>query len=143
MQTNLVNDVANTLAACSPFFDFIQAGGSGSIAEEAVGVLGPGPIQIPIGSITLHPSAGLAISGSSYITVNVYKRTAGVSQVLIGTLTTFTGGTALVAFTPAALTLQSGAGSFLSPGDTITMSVVNTGAAAWPAFVIGGFVKTF
>jgi hypothetical protein len=143
MQLNSVNDIGTTLATCSPFFDFIQAGGTSAVAEEAVGVLGPGPNQIPIGSITIHPSASLAISGSAFITVNVFKRTNGGSQTLIGTLTTFTGGTALTAFVAAQMTLQAGAGSFLTPGDTITMAVTNTGSAVMPAFVIGGFVRTF
>jgi hypothetical protein len=141
MQVNNVNDVGITLATACPLFSAQIAAGTTAVAEQSVGSVGPGPQQVAIGAIILQPTGALAISGSAYITVNVYKRTAGGSQTLIGTMTTFTGGTALVAFTPVMLTLQSGAGSYLSPGDTVTIAVTNTGAASQPQFSISGFTK--
>ena len=140
---NNVSDIAYTVSEIGAFFEwpYSTSGGTSSVAETSIGVVGPGPQTIPIGAIILHPTSLLAISGSAYITVNVYKRTAGSSQTLIGTLTTFTGGTALAAFTPASLTLQTGSGSFVSPTDTITLAITDTGSATIPIFFIAGFTK--
>ena len=142
LAVNSVSDIGYTVSEIGAFFDWPQtAGGTSSIAEESIGVVGPGPQTIPIGAIILHPTSLLAISGSAYLTVNVYKRTAGSSQVLIGTTTPFPGGTAWAAFTPLSLTLQTGAGSFVSPNDTITMAITDTGSATIPVFVVAGFTK--
>lgn len=144
MQVNNPNEVGNALCEAAPFFEYPQASFTASVAETPAGIIGPGPLALAIGSIILHPLNTLALSGTAYVTINVFKRTAGGAGVLIGTTTTQTAqasSAAWTAYTPVSLTLQTGAGSFVSPNDTITMQIVVTGAPAAQTFTIGGFIK--
>ena len=153
MAVNNPSDIANTLSEVGAVFEYPapSVAADGTVAETAIGLVGPGPISLPVGSIWIHPTAAMtATDASNYATITVSKRTAGGSAVTIGQITTqptANGGSgSWVAFTPFQLTLQSGTGSYLAAGDSVTYKVTQTGsgsANATGAFYIAGYVKSY
>jgi hypothetical protein len=146
MNKTYVTSVADTVAAMSGLsaIQIPAAGTAGTgISETIIGVVplgAPGPI--PIGSVTLGPNAALTAAAANTATFNIYKRTqaAPSTAVLIATCTTSTASSGTGSWTQyesLPLTLETGAGSFVSPGDVITYSVVkNASGVATPAVVI-------
>jgi len=78
------------------------------------------------------PSTALAINGTNYVTLDVSKRDGvGGSATVVATLNTNTGGTALSAFQPAALTVTQSAAS-LAVGNVLTFKSTETGTPTSP-----------
>src|ERR1700722_5582485 len=111
-------------------------GGPGNQAETPVGVIGPGPTNIPIGAVQFTPNAALTASNTAEAVISVYKRNTpdgggGTNQTLIasiGTATTNDGGSGN--WCPYIIVPHKVvAGAFVSPGDTITVAItkVSTG----------------
>lgn len=114
-------------------------------AETAIGVVGPGPVNIAIGQVNIHPSAALTADNSNFATITVAKRTAGGGAVTIATATTKTaggGGTGnWVAWTP--LVIPASAGASLAPGDAITVTIAKSGTGVVvPQLWLAGFPAT-
>lgn len=108
----------------------------GTVAETAIGVIGPGPANIAIGTISIHPAAALTANGTNFVTVTVAKRTSGGAAVTLATLATST--TSWVAWT--AINMAVVAGAFVSPGDAITVKVVATASGVGvPQLVLVGY----
>jgi len=115
----------------------VSASQDAGTAETVIGVIGAGPTPLEIGAITFAPAAALTASDTQNGTFNVWKRTnydggAGTVQVLLGHASTFTPGLDAgtgnwLANTGVKFTLATGTGSFVSPGDTITMSITKNG----------------
>jgi hypothetical protein len=103
------------------------------ISETSIGLIGPGPYQIPISQCQFHTSAALTenpASGTSFATLSVYKRNndGGTQTLLASAATTVTndGGTGpWAAFTN--VPIPSVAGAFVSPGDSVTFVETKTG----------------
>lgn len=74
---------------------------------------------------TPDSTGAVSIDGTNYITV-----TAKQGSTSLGSFTTFTGGTALVAGTAVAFTLTGGASLVFSQGDILTIDSVKTGTGA-------------
>ena len=87
----------------------------------------PNPGEWELASLYFTPDSGgaVAIDGTNYITV-----TAKQGSTSLGSFTTYTGGTALVAGTAVAFTLTGGAGLVFSQGDILTLDSVKTGTGA-------------
>lgn len=137
---NLTNDwECAAVAAMIGCFDWplaAQIGAPGTQAEISIGVVGPGPLPISLGSIAIHPAAALTANGSNYVTITVAKRTAGGGAVTLGTLATNV--TSWVAWTPINMVLASGA--FVTPGDAITVAIAATGTGVTvPQLYLAGF----
>jgi hypothetical protein len=108
-----------------------DAGGT----ETAIGIIGAGPVNIPVGAVTFNPAAALTASDTNNAVLNVYKRNApdgggGTTQTLLASASTFTpgkdGGTgSWNPFTPVVFTLVAGA--FVAPGDCITIQIAKNG----------------
>jgi hypothetical protein len=116
--------------------------GTNPLAETPIGMLGPGPYQIAIGSVMIHPQLALTANDSNYATITVSKRTAGGAPVTIASCTTKTlggGGTGnWTAFAPVAMTVAANA--FISPNDTITITIGKTGTGVTvPPFYLAGY----
>lgn len=104
-------------------------------AETAIGTIGPGPVNIPIATVTFQPTGTLTASDTQNAIISVYKRNApdgggGTTQTLLASASTFTpgldGGTGSWSpFTLVNFTVVSGA--FVSPGDVITVAIVKNG----------------
>ena len=146
MDKTNVNDVADHVLELAAMFDYPAPGVAAdtALAETCIGVVGPGPRQIAIGTVSLHPNAALAANNAAYATISVFKRTAGGAAVLLASITTQVaapGSNSWVAFTPFNLVVVAGA--FVSPGDAITYSITQTGAGAplMPPFIIAGYPK--
>lgn len=145
---NLLNDFeVAMLAAEIGIFEYPNAAGfgAGNLSETAIGILGPGPQAVAIGTVLLHPSAAVTASNSAYTTISINKRTAGGAGVLIASVSTQLSGTGVgsgnwVAWTTVPFTVVSGA--YLSPGDVITFTAVGTGGGVTvPQFYLGGFTS--
>lgn len=80
-----------------------------------------------LAALYFTPDSGGAVSidGTNYITV-----TAKQGSTTLGSFTTFTGGTALVAGTPVAISLSGGTALVFSQGDVLTIDEVKTGTGA-------------
>lgn len=87
----------------------------------------PNPGKWELASLYFTPdSAGaVSIDGTNYITV-----TAKNGSTSLGSFTTFTGGTALVAGTAVAITLSGGSSLIFNQGDVLTIDSVKTGTGA-------------
>jgi hypothetical protein len=145
---NLLNDFeVASLAAEIGIFEYPNAAGfaAGVLAEQAIGILGPGPTAVAIGTVLLHPSAVLTASNSNYTTISINKRTAGGAGVLIASMSTQLSGTGVgsgnwVAWTTVPFTVVAGA--FISPGDVVTFTAAATGSGVTvPQFYLGGFTS--
>jgi hypothetical protein len=144
---NLLNDFeVAAVAAEIGIFEWPQSTVlTASQAELPIGVLGPGPVNVAIGSVQIHPVITSASSDTNYWEFQIYKRTNGGAGVLIAqgsssvTLNNpITGG--LVAFKAASLTVVAGA--FLTPLDTVTGVVTKVGAPTTNlAFYLAGFTS--
>lgn len=115
---------------------------SATQAEVPIGILGPGPMNVAIGSVQIHPAATFASSDANYWQFQVFKRTAGGAGVQIAQGSSsatianpFTGG--LTAWKASALTVTAGA--TLAPLDVITVVVTKVGAPANISFYLSGF----
>jgi hypothetical protein len=101
------------------------------LAETPVGLFGPGPQAIAIGSCYYHTQGALTASNSNYETLTVAKRTNGGSATTIAQATTkltANGGTGnWTAFTNVPIPLAA-AIEYVSPGDSITFTVAETGS---------------
>jgi len=113
----------------------------GTLAETSIGLIGPGPYPISIGSVQIHPSAALTANNSNYVTITVFKRPGGGAATAIASVTTqITGSGNWVAWTPVNLNVVAGA--FVSPGDSITVTIVATGTGVGvPQLYLAGFPK--
>lgn len=110
-------------------------------AETAIGLVGPGPVQIGLGAITIHPAANLTADPTNNATITVFRRPSGGAAVAIGQATTSVAGTGnWTAFTPVTVPLQNGA--TLSPNDSITVTITKGGTGVIvPQLYLAGFVK--
>lgn len=70
-------------------------------------------------------NGAVAIDGTNYLTVTVYQ-----GSTALGTFTTFTGGTALVAGTAVPITLSGGTALEFGQGDILKIDSVKTGSGA-------------
>jgi len=106
-------------------------------AETTISVVGPGPTAIPLGAAYFNPAATLTASDSLPATINVYKRNAfatdgggGSTATLIASQSTATvadgGSGSWYSYTPVALNVVAGA--YVSPGDSITVTITKVGA---------------
>lgn len=146
MNVNNQNEVGLTLAATevkSVAVAAITAGSDSAPAEMSMGALGAAT-GITIGSASYLTPGTLTANDTNYVTITVYKRTAGGAGVAIAQATTKTsasGGTGnWVAFTP--VTIQAIAGAFVSAGDAVTATIVHTaGGVAVPAGVLELFMS--
>ena len=145
---NVLNDFeVAMLAAEIGIFEWPLAAavvaGSQPIGETAIGILGPGPQQVAIGAILIHPSAAVTASDTNYFTITVNKRTAGGAAVPIAnassSLTAGSGPTGnWSAWTTVAMTVVAGA--FISPQDVVTVVTTKTGTPQTiPQLYLGGF----
>jgi hypothetical protein len=98
------------------------------LAETPVGLIGPGPQPIAIGSCYFHTQAALTANNSNYETLTVAKRTNGGGATTIASVTTqITGSGNWTAFTNVPIPLAA-AVEFVKPGDSITFTVTETGS---------------
>lgn len=101
------------------------------LAETPVGLFGPGPQSIAIGSCYYHTQGSLVASNSNYETLTVAKRTNGGSPTTIASATTklsANGGTGnWTAFSNVNIPLAA-AVEYVNPGDSITFSVTESGS---------------
>ncbi len=104
---------------------------TGGLTETPVGLFGPGPQSISIGTCYYHTQGTLTANSSNYATLTVAKRTNGSSATTIATANTklaAAGGTGnWAAFTNIPLPLAA-AIEYVSPGDSITFTVTETGS---------------
>lgn len=112
---------------------------STATAETSFGLIGPGPSAIPISTCQFHTAAAVVASNTAYATLNVFKRNSvydGAAGTLIATVST-----SLLPASDAGVTNASGswtqfsnvpipsvAGAYVSPGDSLTVSITKTGA---------------
>lgn len=85
-----------------------------------------------IAAITLTSTVAQPITATNYMTYNVRQLRAGAVVGTVATLTTNTGGTALVAETPVSLPLTPQVGQ-LKTGDVLDVQAVSTGTATLAA----------
>jgi hypothetical protein len=116
-----------------------------AMPETPAGIVGPGPVQIGLGTVLVQPGGPLASNDVNFATVQVFKRTGGGPPVLVAQATTQTiagGGTGdWTPWKPVPIPLAAAA--FVSPGDAVTVEIGKTGAGVdVPALVLAGFVRT-
>jgi hypothetical protein len=120
--------------------------GTNALAETPVGIIGPGPVAIALNQVQLHPSAALTADPSNNATITVNKRTSAAPgtavPIAIG-VTVASGANSTGSWTQwkaVPLTTQTGAGSFVSPGDTITVAITKGGTGVTvPISMLIGF----
>lgn len=95
-----------------------------AVSETPVGLMGPGPQGIPVGSCYFHTGAALTHNASNYATLLVQKRTAGGSPTTIAQLSTNV--TDWTIFTNVPIPLAAPI-EYVSPGDAVTFSITKTG----------------
>lgn len=97
----------------------------GGLGETSIGLIGPGPYNIPISQCQFHTAAALTASTTSYAVLSVYKRNQdGGTQTLLAQVST--GDAASWApFTNILVPAVSGA--FVAPGDSVTFVITKTG----------------
>ena len=114
---------------------------SATTGETAVGILGPGTVSAALSAIQIHPSATFAPSNASYWFIQVWKRTAGGSAVLLASGSSSSSLNNPVTFTAwVATNLVLVSGAFLSPGDVITAAATKTGTPSNLQAYVSGFV---
>lgn len=150
---NLMNDIDMSYVETeSPFcqINLAAIAALGSLAETAFGLVGPGPLALDLGAVQFHPSAAITANNTNYFTITVNKRTAAspgtAVPIAIMSLQLFGTGSGvgnLAAWSAANFFIQTGAGSFISPGDALTISVASTGGSglAMPQSWVGLFLK--
>jgi|HubBroStandDraft_4_1064222.scaffolds.fasta_scaffold292321_2 hypothetical protein len=155
MQANSPASIANVVASLDKICGWNYAGDGGggqavTVAELVIGQIGPGPDQIPIAAAEIAPAATLTASATVYATVTVNKRTnaapgTAVPIAVFVTNTTANGGTGnWTAWKQVpATTLDTGAGSFVSPGDVITVATTKASTGTiLPQFQLALFTGT-
>jgi 2-keto-4-pentenoate hydratase len=113
-----------------------------TVGETSVGIFGPGTVAAALSAIQIHPATTYAPSDSNYWFVQVWKRTAGGSAVLLASgssANTLNNPVTFTAWVATNLVLVSGA--YLSPGDVITAAATKTGTPANLQAYVSGFVK--
>ena len=116
------------------------------LAETVIGQVAPAGATIPLSAVAIAPAAALAASNTNNVTITINKRTAAAPTVAvpiaIGT-TSVSGSNSTgswVQWTQLQMTVQTGAGSFVSPGDVITIAVTHASAGiAVPQSLISFF----
>ena len=113
-----------------------------AIAESPMGLVGPGPDQIPITTCYYHTQSALTASQSNYATISVYKRNAllgdgATTQTLIAQTNTVTNAADAGLDAAAGATgswsafqnvvIPALAGAYISPGDAVTFAMTKTG----------------
>lgn len=136
MNLNNHTEVAAVLAEIG-CFEWPKSAADGAAAtataETMVGVIGPGPSAIALGAVQYAPAAALTSDATNIATITVNKRTLAAPGTAVpiavgATLVTGTNATgSWTAWKAVSLTVQSGAGSFVSPGDTITVAITKGG----------------
>src|SRR5579864_3854152 len=151
MQANSPSDIAAVLAEIG-IFEWFKAAVDGSAgaatAELVIGTIGPGPANIPLTSVQFAPAALLTADPTNNATITVNKRTAALPgtavPIAIG-VTAASGAnntSSWTAWKAVPLTVQSGAGSFVSPGDVITIAITKGSAGvAVPQGQLIGFTS--
>lgn len=117
-------------------------------AETAIGLIGPGPQAIALGAVQIHPAAALTADATNNATITVNKRTAAAPgtavPIAIG-VTAPSGANSTGSWTAwqaVPLTIQTGAGSFVSPGDAITITITKGGTGVVvPQSYVAGYTK--
>lgn len=93
--------------------------------ETSIGLVGPGPQAIPIGTCQFHTSAAMSVDAANYATITVFKRTNGGDA---STLASLNATSSWTAFTNVGIPLNDAGPMYVSPGDSITVSIGKTGA---------------
>ena len=136
---NILNDFeVGAVAAEIGFAEWPKVAADGSAAaataETAFGIIGPGPVTIAVGQFQYHPAAALTADPTNNATITVSKRTPAAPgtavPIAIG-VTAASGANSTGSWTAwkaVALTTQTGAGSFVSPGDAITVTITKGGS---------------
>jgi hypothetical protein len=120
------------------------AAGTG-LAETPIGLIGPGPVGIALGAVQIHPATALTADPTNNATITVSKRTAanpGTAVPIAIGVTAPSGANSTGSWTAwqaVPLTVQPGAGSFVSPGDALTVTITKggTGVVVPIAFLAG------
>jgi hypothetical protein len=109
-------------------FEWPKSSADGAAAtatpETSVGLVGPGPQAIPVGTCQFHTSAALTANSANFATITIFKRTNGGSATTLASLSTTT--TNWNAFTNIAIPLAA-TPEFVSPGDSITVAITKSG----------------
>lgn len=128
---NLLNPYESSMVTVeTPFAGWPKAAADGAAAnatsETAIALVGPGDVQLAVGTVQIHPAAALTGDPANNATINVFKRMASnQSQVLLATLTTTAVAGNWTAWKAVNVPVQAGA--FVAPGDTITVSITKGG----------------
>jgi hypothetical protein len=135
----------------SPFAQFpLAAVGTGGLAETPIGLVGPGPLNLDLASVSIHPVSAWVANNSNYFIVTINRRTnaapAVAVAVAIGTAQ-ISGASAMgngVQWKANNMFVQAGTGSILQPNDAITVVVTEGGTGlALPQSFIGIYLKGF
>jgi hypothetical protein len=135
LNVNNATEVGNVVAENNPAVEWIKTSADPSAtsttAETVVGLVGPGPVNIPIGSCQFAPTAAMTgVDGGNYATIQVFRRFGpdgggGTSQKVLAQANVTT---ALTAFTPVTIPIVTDAGyPYVAPSDVLTVQISKTG----------------